>query len=122
MFHPSTWSPLNRRRWANFKANKRGFWSLWIFLILFGLTLFAEVVANDRPLLMKFDGRYYVPALVSYPETTFGGDFETETSYRDPFVKKLIEAKGWMIWPPIRYSYQTINYDLTQPAPKIVRQ
>jgi microcin C transport system permease protein len=119
---PSTWSPLNRRRWANFKANKRGFWSLWIFLLLFGITLCAELVANDNPLLVKFDGHYYTPILHSYPETQFGGEFETETRYRDPYVKKLIEANngkggGWMIWPPIRYSYNTINYDLEQPAP-----
>jgi len=117
MLHSHTRSPLNRRRWANFKANKRGFWSLWIFLVLFCVALFAEFVANDRPLLMKFDGHYYTPVFASYPETTFGGDFETEASYRDPYVKKMIEAKGWILWPPIRYSYQTINYDLEQPAP-----
>jgi microcin C transport system permease protein len=116
-FLPRTWSPLNRRRWANFRANKRGFWSLWIFLVLFGVTLCAEFVANDNPLLVKFDGHYYAPVFVSYPETRFGGEFETETRYRDPYVKKLIEAKGWMIWPPIPYSYNTINYALEQPAP-----
>ncbi len=110
-------SSLNRRRWANFKANKRGFWSLWIFLALFGIALFAEFIANDNPLLIKFEGRYYTPVFVSYPETAFGGEFETETRYRDPYVKKLIEAKGWMIWPAIRYSYDTINYNLDQPAP-----
>ena len=114
---PSTWSPLNQRRWANFKANKRGFWALWIFLLLFTVTLFAEFVANDNPLLVKFDGHYYSPVFASYPETQFGGEFETEARYRDPYVKKLIEAKGWMIWPPIRYSYNTINYNLATPAP-----
>jgi microcin C transport system permease protein len=114
---PSTWSPLNQRRWANFKANRRGFWSLWIFLLLFFFTLGAEFVANDNPLLVKFDGHYYAPVFVSYPETAFGGEFETEARYRDPFVKKLIEAKGWMIWPLIPFSYSTINYNLTQPAP-----
>ena len=117
LFSTQTWSPLNRRRWANFKANKRGFWSLWIFLAFFGLALGAEFVANDNPLLIKFDGHYYVPVFASYPETRFGGEFETETRYRDPYVKKLINAKGWMIWPPIPYSYNTINYDLDQPAP-----
>jgi microcin C transport system permease protein len=110
-------SPLSQRRWAVFKANKRGFWSLWLFLILFSVTLFAEFVANENPLLVKFDGRYYMPVFVSYPETKFGGEFETETRYRDPYVKKLIEAKGWMLWPPVKYSYNTINYDLAQPAP-----
>ncbi len=85
--------------------------------MLFGVTLCAEFVANDNPLLVKFDGHYYMPVLHSYPETTFGGDFETETRYRDPFVKKLIDAKGWMIWPLVPFSYNTINYDLDQPAP-----
>jgi microcin C transport system permease protein len=114
---PRTWTPLNRRRWANFRANKRGFWSLWIFLALFGLALCAEFISNDNPLLIKFDGHYYAPVFISYPETKFGGQFETEARYRDPYVKKLIEAKGWMIWPLIPYSYGTINYDLEQPAP-----
>lgn len=117
IFSPSTWSVLNQRRWVNFKANKRGFWSLWIFLALFSFTLCAEFVANDNPLLVKFDGQYYAPVFNSYPETTFGGEFETETRYRDPYVKKLIEAKGWILWPLIPYSYSTINYNLSQPAP-----
>ena len=112
-----TSSPVNKRRWANFKANKRGFWSLWIFLAIFGVTLCAEFVANDNPLIVKFDGHYYFPVFKSYPETVFGGDFETEAKYREPYVKKLIEAKGWIVWPPIPYSYNTINYDLQQPAP-----
>jgi len=110
-------SPPNQRRWDNFRRNRRGYWSLWIFLALFFVTLGAEFVANDNPLLVKFDGRYYAPVFVSYPETTFGGDFETEARYRDPFLRKLIEAKGWMIWPLIPYSYNTINYALDQPAP-----
>ncbi len=114
---PSAWSPLNRRRWANFRANRRGFWSLWIFLILFGVTLCAEFVANDHPLLVRFDGRLYYPAFATYPETAFGGEFETEAQYRDPYVKKLIEAKGWMLWPPIPFATNTINYTLSQPAP-----
>ena len=114
---PRTWSVLNQRRWANFKANKRGFWALWIFLILFVFTLGAEFIANDNPLLVRFDGHFYVPIFVSYPETAFGGEFETETRFRDPFVKKLIEAKGWIVWPLIPYSYNTINYELPTPAP-----
>lgn len=85
--------------------------------MLFGVTLGAEFVANDNPLLVKFDGHYYMPVFESYPETTFGGEFETETRYRDPYVKKLIDEKGWMIWPLIPYSYNTINYDLAEPAP-----
>jgi microcin C transport system permease protein len=114
---PRTWSTLNRRRWSNFKANKRGFWSLWIFLAVFGFTLFGEFVANDNPLLVKFNGHYYFPVFVSYPETAFGGEFETEARYRDAYVRKKIEANGWMIWPLIPYSYNTINYNLDQPAP-----
>jgi len=111
-------SPLNQRRWRNFKANRRGFWSFWIFSVLFLITLFAELIANDRPLLLKYDGKLYWPAVVSYSETTFGGDFETAADYRDPYLQKLIADKGgWMIWPPIRYRYDTHNLDLPTPAP-----
>ena len=111
-------SPINRRRWANFKSNRRGWWSFWIFVILFIGSLFAEVIASDKPFLVSFDGRWYYPSVVRYAETTFGGDFETEADYRDPFLKDLIEKKGgYMIWPPIRYSYNTHNLDLPTPAP-----
>ncbi len=110
-------SPLNRRRLHNFRTNRRGWWSLWIFLVLFGASLFAELIANDKPLLVRYQGEFYIPVMVDYTETTFGGDFETEADYRDPYVAELIEAKGWMIWPPVRYSYGTINYDLPVPAP-----
>ena len=110
-------SPINQRRLSQFKANKRGLWSFWIFLALLTLCLSAEFVANDKPLLLKYDGGYYAPVFKNYPETTFGGDFKTEADYRDEYVAELIEAKGWMIWPPIRFSYDTINYNLPQPAP-----
>ena len=110
-------SPLARRRIAIFRASRRGYWSLWIFLALFGLSLCAEVIANDRPLVVRYDGRWYFPVLVSYPETAFGGVLPTAAVYRDPEVRRLIEANGWMVWPPIRYSYDTINYALTVPAP-----
>ena len=110
-------TPPTRRRLQNFRANRRGWWSLWLFLALFGFSLFAEFIANDTPLLVRYDGGWYVPVFAAYPETTFGGEFATETDYRDPFVRGLIEAKGWMVWPPIRYSYQTINYNLPVPAP-----
>ena len=115
---PFTPSPLNRRRWQNFKANRRGYWSFWIFLVLFFVSLFAELIANDRPFLIKFDGRLYWSAFVTYSETTFGGDFETAADYRDPYLQKLIKEKdGTIIWPLIRYSYGTHNLDLPTPAP-----
>jgi microcin C transport system permease protein len=110
-------SPLTRRRLAGFRANRRGYWSLWIFLALFAVTLVAELVANDRPLLVRYDGRFYVPVLVAYPETTFGGQFPTEAAYRDPYVRRLITERGWMVWPLVRYRHDTINYDLPVPAP-----
>src|ERR1700677_2642209 len=116
--HRSALSPLNRRRWQNFKSNRRGYWSFWIFLMLFFISLFAELIANDRPFLIKYDGHLYFPAFVTYPETTFGGDFQTAADYRDPYLQKLIAEKGgYMIWPPIRFSYDTHNLDLPTPAP-----
>ena len=103
-------SALNQRRWQTFKAHKRGYWSLWIFLVLFVISLFAEFIANDKPLLVKFDGQYYFPVFKSYPETAFGGIFETEAVYRDPAVKEMIADKsGWILWPPIPFSYDTPN-------------
>ncbi len=110
--------PLTRRRIANFRANRRGFWSLWIFLFLFLLSLPAEFIANNKPLFVWYESAIYVPVLVTYPETAFGGDFETEADYRDPFVRELIaDGDGWVIWPLVPYSYKTINYDLPTPAP-----
>jgi microcin C transport system permease protein len=111
-------SPLNRRRWQNFKANRRGYWSFWIFSILFIVSLFAELIANDRPFLVEYDGHLYFTAFVTYPETAFGGDFETAADYRDPYLQKLIADKGGhVVWPLIRYSYDTHNLDLPTPAP-----
>ena len=111
-------SPINRRRWENFKANRRGYFALWLFSILFVVSLFAEFIANDKPFLVMFDGKAYFPAVVTYPETTFGGDFETAADFRDPYLRKLIAEKGGtMLWPPIRYSYGTYNLDLPTPAP-----
>ncbi|MEW9918330.1 ABC transporter permease [Marimonas sp. MJW-29] len=128
-------SPLNQRRWRNFKRNKRAYWSLWIFAVLFGISLFAEFVANDKPILVQYRGDYYMPIFNFYPETQFGGDFQTEAVYRDPEVKCLIATggldlcfddpegyledaqdgviegeeieKGWAVWPIIPYSYNT---------------
>jgi microcin C transport system permease protein len=111
-------SPIAQRRWQNFKANRRGYWSLWIFLVLFVVSLLAEFIANDKPLYVSYDGKAYFPVFVTYSETTFGGDFETAADYRDPYLQKLIAEKGgYMIWPPVRYSYGTHNLDLPTPAP-----
>jgi microcin C transport system permease protein len=111
-------SPLNRRRWQSFKANQRGYVALWFFMVLFVVSLFAEFIANDKPFYVRFEGKSYFPVFVTYPETAFGGDFETAADYRDPFLKKLIAEKGgFMLWPPIRYSYNTHNLDLPTPAP-----
>ncbi|MFO7802980.1 MAG: ABC transporter permease [Desulfovermiculus sp.] len=110
-------SPLNRRRWEQFKRNRRGYWSLYIFLLLFVLSLGAEFIANDKPLLVWFDQALYCPVLASYPETTFGGFFPTEAEYRDPAVQDMIQDKGWMLWPPIPFSYDTVNYRLNKAVP-----
>lgn len=112
-----TLSPLTRRRLAQFKANKRGYYSFWIFAALLFVCLFAEFIANDKPILVSYKGALYAPTFKNYPETTFGGDFETQTDYRDPYVKDLIQKDGWILWPPIRFSYDTIAYDLPEPAP-----
>jgi microcin C transport system permease protein len=114
-------SPINRRRWQNFKANRRGYWALWVFLALFVVTLFAECIANDKPFLIEYDGHYYFPSLFNYTQATFGVDDELAESspdYRDPYLQKLIADKGGaIVWPPIRYSYDTHNLDLPTPAP-----
>ncbi len=109
--------PLTMRRWIVFRNRKRSFWSLIIFLVLFTITLCAEFVANDQPILVYYDGSLYAPVLKTYPETTFGGTFTTEAGYRDPFVQNLINAKGWMLWPPIPFSYNTVIGNLPGPAP-----
>lgn len=110
-------SPLNKRRFINFKSNKRGWISFWIFLLLFTISIFANFISNDKPLIIKYNQNFYFPIINAYSETTFDGDFETEADYRDPFVINLIEKKGWMIMPLIPYSYNTIIRDLNIPAP-----
>ena len=138
-------SPLNQRRWRNFRANRRAVWALRIFLVLFGISLFAEFAANDKPILVNYQGKLYTPVLKFYPETTFGGDFQTEAIYSDPAVQCLIRTggldacwddpaavtaaaaggevdgqkvqRGWMLWPPIRYHYTTINNVGIAPSP-----
>ena len=130
-----TLSPLNQRRWQNFRNNRRAYWSLWIFAVLFALSLMAEAIANDRPVLVSYRGELFTPITTFYPETALGGDFRTEAAYSDPEVKCLILSggldscfddpdglidmigagqtpdgdfyKGWMIWPLIPYSFTT---------------
>ena len=110
-------SKLNKRRIDNFKKNKRGYYSFWIFCFLFIISLFADFIANEKPLLVKYETSFYFPIFSFYSETKFGGDFETEADYKDPYVIDLINKKGWMIMPIIPFSYNTIIRDLSTPAP-----
>ena len=111
-------SPLDRRRFANFRSNGRGFWSFWIFLFLFIVSLLANVIANDKPLLVGFKGQIMSPVLWDYPETALGGEFETKALFRDPYVQGLVnDAGGWILWPPIRYTYDTVLRELPSPTP-----
>ena len=116
-------SPINQRRFQAFRANRRGFWSFWLFGLLFFVSLFAELIANDKPLMVSYSGNWIFPAfrhlagLPGIPETEFGGEFATEAEYRDEFVASLINEKGWMVWPLVRYSFHTINYELPSAAP-----
>lgn len=103
-------SPINRRRWQSFRANRRGYWSLWLFLVLVGVTMFAELIANDKPVMARYKGELLFPVLVDYPEAKFGG-FLAITDYKDPVIIEEIEKHGWMLWPPIRHSYNSINKD-----------
>ncbi len=113
-----TLSPLTRRRIAVFRAHKRGWYSLWIFVLLFLICLFAEFIANDRPLIIRFEGNWYFPVLFDYSEDTFGPEFmPTEADYTDPDIARPIRARGWMLWPLVPFHYDTIVKDLPQPAP-----
>lgn len=110
-------SPLNRRRLSNFKANKRGYWSLVIFSILFVIALFAELVANDRPIFVKYDDNWYMPVFSDHPETAYGGDFDVETDFYDPYIRAKIDEHGFAIWPLIPFSYDTIDFEMREPQP-----
>ncbi|MCD6679214.1 MAG: ABC transporter permease [Burkholderiaceae bacterium] len=115
---PRTSLSPRRRAWLRFRANRRGYWSLWIFLVIFGLSLVAEVLSNDRPIVVRYEGHTYFPLLRNYPETTFGGDFRTETDYLDPFIRERLSSDGnWAIFPPNRYRFDTINYFAASPNP-----
>ena len=110
-------SPLTIRRLKNFKANKRGYYSAVLFGVLFFISIFAELIANDKPILVVLDNKIYFPVFERISETHYGGEFETEADYKDPFVKDLINKRGFFVMPLIEYSYDTINYDLTVPSP-----
>ena len=110
-------SEISKKRWHRFKANRRSYYSLWTFCLLFTLCLFSEFIANDKPLIVMHDGKAHFPILKTYLETDFGGEFDLEADYRDEYIEELINEKGYMIWPLIRFSYSTINLDLPSPAP-----
>ncbi|MEX5666168.1 ABC transporter permease [Pseudomonas neuropathica] len=113
-----TLSPIGQRRWARFKAHRRGWWSLWLFLALFGLSLGGELVANDKPLLVAYQGDWYFPAFKRYTEQDFGGELPFQPDYRSAQVRQLIEGQGGRMWfAPIPFAFDTVNYDLTEPAP-----
>lgn len=114
-FRPNL-SPINERRWSNFKKNRRGYFSLKFFLVLFALTMVSELIVNDKPLLISYQGELLFPMVVDYPEEKFGG-FLAVTDYRDPIIQEDIEAEGWMLWPPVRYSYRTVNSEIPTAAP-----
>ncbi|MDZ7670732.1 MAG: ABC transporter permease [Gammaproteobacteria bacterium] len=109
-------SPLARRRWANFKANRRGYVSLWIFLAIFTVTLFAELLANDRPIVLIHQDEWYFPVLIGYSEADLGGELPLPADFRDPYVLGLI-GDAWALWPPIPFSYDSIDYAIGEPAP-----
>ncbi len=110
-------NPLNQARWLRFKANRRGYYSTWIFVILLLISFFAEIIANDKPLWIQFDGGVYFPIVNDYSETDFGGEFESSADYSDPYVIELIESKGSLVWPLIPFSYDTINFDIQGAVP-----
>ncbi|GGX78470.1 ABC transporter permease [Litchfieldella qijiaojingensis] len=112
-----TLSPISRRRLSVFRHNRRAWVSLWIFMALFCVSLAAELIANDKPIVMRYDGQWYVPLLVDYPETEFGGFLPTGTDYHDPFIIEQVEENGWALWPPIPFSYQTLDMQMRRPSP-----
>lgn len=110
-------SPVNQARWARFRHNRRGYLSLWLFMLLFVASLCAELIANDRPLLVQYRGSLYVPALKNYSETTFGGSFATAADYQDPWLQKQLDDNGWVLWAPIRFGATTIDFATQTPFP-----
>ena len=114
-----TLNAVNQARWARFCHNRRGYWSLWIFLVIFVCSLGAELIANDRPLLVSYQGSLYVPVVKNYSEKTFGGEFATAADYQDPWLQQRLEKNGWVLWTPIRFGASSINFstDIPFPAP-----
>ncbi len=112
-----TLSPLTRRRWQQFRQNRRAWWSLWLLALIFALTLGAELIANDKPILVSYQGQLFSPLLKDVPETAIGGEFETPAVFRDPAVQALVDAEGWMLWPLIRFNAQTIHFERAEPTP-----
>lgn len=114
MFHLSY---VNQARWTRFRHNRRGYWSLWIFLIIFLCSLFAELIANDKPLLVRYEGKWFVPVIFNYSESDFGGPFATAADYQDPWLQKQLNDHGWMLQAPIRFGARSINYASDRPFP-----
>ncbi len=110
-------SDLNKRRWRVFKQNKRAYWAFVLFCIMFFVTLFSELIANDKPLIVKYKNNYLFPIVVTYTDKFFGGDFDTEADYKDPFIVNNISQNGWMVMPIVPFSYNTVDYNLNQPTP-----
>lgn len=110
-------SPVNQQRWLRFRHNRRGYWSLWIFLVIFALSLGADLLANEKPLLVRYQQRWFVPLLVSYSESDFGGALPTAADYQDPWLQKRLAQQGWALWAPIRFSDSTINFATSTPFP-----
>ena len=106
----SFFSPVNQARWARFRHNRRGYWSLWIFLVLFGLSLCSELIANDKPLLVRYDNSWYFPLFKNYSESDFGGPLATQADYQDPWLQQRLENRGWILWAPIRFGATSINF------------
>ncbi len=115
-------SPVNQARWARFRHNRRGYWSLWIFLVLFGLSLCSELIANDKPLLVRYDGSWYFPLLKNYSESDFGGPLASQADYQDPWLKQRLEHNGWVLWAPIRFGATSINFSTDKPFPSPPRR
>jgi len=110
-------SNINQRRMNNFAQNKRALFSFYILAFTFLITLFAEFIANDKPIILSYKNQLYFPVVQNYAETTFGGEFETEADYKDPYIAEKIQANGWMIWPLIKYNHHSISRNMDTPAP-----